>query len=59
MHVGDQDSDWMTAMQRQADSLLERGYKIKYTVEKNQPHRLRAQELNLSPRLFDEIESCK
>jgi hypothetical protein len=32
MHVGDQDSDWMTAMQRQADSLLERGYKIKYTV---------------------------
>lgn len=59
MHVGDQDGEWMAAMQRQADGLLQRGYKIKYTVEKNQGHRLRAQEINLSPRLFDEIESCR
>lgn len=58
MHVGDQDSEWMTAMQRQADGLLRRGFTIKYTVEKNQAHRLRTQEINLSSRLFDEIESC-
>ena len=59
MHLGDQDSEWMAAMQQQADGLRQMGYKIKYTVERNQAHRLRAQEINLSARLFDEIESCK
>jgi deoxyribodipyrimidine photolyase-like uncharacterized protein len=49
----------MAAMQRQADGLRQRGYKVQYTVEKNQAHRLRAQEIDLSPRVFDEIESCK
>jgi hypothetical protein len=48
----------MSAMQRQADSLRAQGFRIRLTVEKNQEHRLRAQEINLSPRLFDEIESC-
>jgi poly(3-hydroxybutyrate) depolymerase len=58
MHVGDQDSGWMGAMQEQAASLLKQGFKIKIAVEKNQIHRLRAAEINLSPRLFDQIESC-
>jgi poly(3-hydroxybutyrate) depolymerase len=58
MHVGDRDGGWMSAMQRQAESLRAQGFRIRLTVEKGQEHRLRAQEINLSPRLFDEIESC-
>ena len=59
MHVGDQDSGWLSAMQQQAKNLRQQGFKIRYTVEKNQIHRLRAPEINLSPRLFDQIKSCK
>ncbi len=59
MHVGDQDGPWLTAMQEQAGNMRRQGFKIQYAVEKNQIHRLRAQEINLSPRLFDQIESCR
>jgi poly(3-hydroxybutyrate) depolymerase len=58
MHVGDQDPGWMSPMQEQAKDLSKRGFKIRIAVEKNQVHRLKAQEINLSQRLFDEIESC-
>lgn len=58
MHVGDQDSGWLSAMQQQSENMRRQGFKIRYTVEKNQIHRLRAQEINLSARLFDEIASC-
>jgi predicted esterase len=58
MHVGDQDGSWMTPMQRQADDLKKQGFKIQFTVEKNQVHRLKAAEIDLSSRLFQEIESC-
>jgi poly(3-hydroxybutyrate) depolymerase len=59
MHVGDRDTGWMSAMQQQADRLKAQGYRISFTIEKGQEHRLRAAEINLSPRLFDEIESCR
>ena len=59
MHVGDMDSDWRSAMEQQAREAAAAGYRIKITVEKNQTHRLKAPELGLSKRLFDEIESCK
>lgn len=58
MHVGDQDSGWKDAMQQQADMLQRQGFKIRFSVEKNQVHRLKAQEINLSARLFDQIEGC-
>jgi len=58
MHVGDRDSGWMPAMQDQAKDLSSRGFRIRITVEKNQVHRLKAQEIDLSRRLFEEIESC-
>jgi poly(3-hydroxybutyrate) depolymerase len=58
MHVGDQDTGWMTSMQRQADDLKKQGFKIQFTLEKNQVHRLKAAEIDLSSRLFQEIESC-
>jgi poly(3-hydroxybutyrate) depolymerase len=58
MHVGDQDAGWMSAMQAEAKDLTQKGFRIRITVEKNQIHRLKAAEINLSSRLFDEIESC-
>jgi poly(3-hydroxybutyrate) depolymerase len=59
MHVGDRDTSWMSAMQRQATDLRQKGFKIRMSVEKNQIHRLKAQEIDLSNRLFEEIESCR
>jgi poly(3-hydroxybutyrate) depolymerase len=58
MHVGDQDSGWMTSMQRQADEMKKQGFNVRFTVEKNQVHRLKASEIDLSNRLYQEIESC-
>lgn len=59
MHVGDMDADWRRAMEAEARDIGGQGYRIKLTVEKNQTHRLKAAELDLSRRLFDEIESCR
>ncbi len=59
MHVGDMDPDWRRAMEAEARDISGQGYRIKLTVEKNQTHRLKAPELGLSKRLFDEIESCR
>lgn len=58
MHVGDRDEGWKGAMEEEARDLSSRGFKIRIAVEKNQVHRLKAQEIDLSRRLFDEIESC-
>ena len=58
MHVGDQDSGWLSAMQDQAESMGRSGYDVTFTVEKNQIHRLNAPEIDLSRRLFDQLESC-
>jgi poly(3-hydroxybutyrate) depolymerase len=59
MHVGDQDPSWSSAMEQQAERLQKQGFRIRYQVEKNQVHRLRAAEIDLSRRLFDQIEGCK
>jgi poly(3-hydroxybutyrate) depolymerase len=59
MHVGDMDADWRRAMEQQVREISGIGYRIKITVEKNQTHRLKAAELDLPRRLFDEIESCR
>ncbi|MGE0593992.1 MAG: alpha/beta hydrolase-fold protein [Vicinamibacterales bacterium] len=59
MHVGDRDPGWSGAMEREAEQMRQRGYRVRFTVEKNQVHRLRAQEIDLSRRLFDQIESCR
>ena len=58
MHVGDRDSGWMSVMQRQAENMEQQGFRIRYTVEKDQVHRLRSNEIGLSERMFDQLESC-
>jgi poly(3-hydroxybutyrate) depolymerase len=59
MHVGDMDAGWLSAMEDDAADLARQGFRIRITVEKNQIHRLRAKEIDLSNRLFEEIESCR
>lgn len=59
MHVGEKDDGWRGAMNDQAKSLKAQGFKVQFRVEPNQVHRIKAAEVNLSPRLFDEIESCR
>jgi poly(3-hydroxybutyrate) depolymerase len=59
MHAGDMDPDWRDAMAQQAKEMSGAGFRIKFTVEPNSTHRLKAAELGLSKRLFDEIESCR
>jgi enterochelin esterase-like enzyme len=59
MHVGDMDPEWRQAMEAEAREIGGQDYRITLTVEKNQTHRLKAAELDLSRRLFDEIESCR
>jgi poly(3-hydroxybutyrate) depolymerase len=58
MHVGEKDDGWRGEMAQQAASMKAKGYTVQFTVEPNQVHRIKAAEVNLSPRLFDEIESC-
>lgn len=59
MHVGDGDPIWWGAMQDQMEAMQKQGFRIALSVEKGQGHRLKAAELDLSRRLFDEIESCR
>jgi poly(3-hydroxybutyrate) depolymerase len=59
MHAGSLDQDWSTAMRQQFDEMRGEGYRVQFTLEKGQAHRLHAAEINLPKRLFDEIESCK
>ena len=58
MHVGDLDDGWKGAMQSEAAEMKKMCFKVQFAIEPKQVHRLKAQEINLSPRLFDEIESC-
>lgn len=59
MHAGDRDAEWRSAMAQQSSALAAEGFRIRFTVEPNSAHRLKAAELGLSKRLFDEIESCR
>jgi poly(3-hydroxybutyrate) depolymerase len=58
MHAGSLDEEWSSAMQGQYKVLRNQGYRIAFTLEKGQAHRLKAAEIGLSKRLFDEIEHC-
>jgi poly(3-hydroxybutyrate) depolymerase len=60
IHVGEHDElGWRDPITAEAAQLKKSGYRIAFTVEPNQGHRLHAKEIDLSRRLFDEIESCK
>ena len=56
MHVGDRDSGWRSAMDEQSKALAAKGFRIRFSVEKNEDHVIRA--ADLAARMLDEIESC-
>jgi hypothetical protein len=45
-------------MAAEAKQMSAEGFHIRFTVEPKQAHRLKAPEIDLSRRLFDEIEGC-
>jgi len=57
MHVGEEDPSWLAAMQRQADQFRGFGYRVAFSVEPGQIHRLDVTRDGLSERLWAEIES--
>src|ERR1700744_1587616 len=59
MHAGDMDPEWRNAMAKEAQAMSAEGFRVQLTVWPNSTHRLKAAELGLSKRLFDEIESCR
>lgn len=38
MHAGELDPQWRDAMKQQAEQFRARGYKVRFTIEPNQPH---------------------
>jgi predicted peptidase len=60
MHVGEFDTGWLSAMQKQAADLRAAGIKARFSVEKGEQHVIGALTGEGSARLFDEIErDCK
>ena len=57
MHVGDRDAGWRSAMEAQSKDLAAKGFNIRFGVEKNEDHVIRA--ADLAARMLDEIESCR
>lgn len=58
MHVGEQDDGWLEQMQQQASMFRAKGYKVRFTVEKNEGHVMRTLMGSASARLFTQIEEA-
>ena len=56
MHVGEFDTGWLSAMQKQAADLRAAGIQAHFSVEKGEQHVIRALTGDGAVRLFDEIE---
>ncbi|MBN4053770.1 hypothetical protein JYT97_02680 [Haliea sp. AH-315-K21] len=59
MHVGDRDSNWISAMQNQYQTLQRDGFNISFNVEADQNHVLDVRKDNLRARLFAELERAR
>jgi len=57
MHVGDRDTGWRSAMEKQSKELAAKGFSVRFGVEKNEDHVIRA--ADLAAHMLDEIESCR
>lgn len=56
MHVGELDERWVAPVRRQASDLKAKGYAVRLTVEKGEPHVIGALSGAGAVRLFEEIE---
>jgi poly(3-hydroxybutyrate) depolymerase len=59
MHVGEQDTSWLRAMQAEYALMRQRGANIRFAVEKGQGHRLDVTRDNLLNRLVAGIERAR
>ena len=59
MHVGELDSGWVNQMQQQASMFRAKGYKVTFTIEKNEGHVMRTLAGPGSARLFNQIEEAR
>jgi predicted peptidase len=58
MHVGDQDPSWLSEMRTQAQELRQMGFKIHFTVEKDEPHVIRGLGGAGAARLFNQFDEA-
>src|SRR5579863_8765523 len=60
MHVGELDSPvWRESMQAQAAQFRKFGYKVRFTIEKDQPHVMNTLQGFGAARLFDQFEEAR
>jgi|SRR5579863_6673032 len=60
MHVGELDSAvWRESMQAQAAQFKKLGYKVRFTIEKDQPHVMNTLQGFGAARLFDQFEEAR
>jgi hypothetical protein len=56
MHVGEFDTGWQDQMREQAAMFQNKGYRVRFIVEKGEGHVMRSLAFDRSVRLFDEID---
>lgn len=59
MHVGELDPDWLQTMKTQAGEFRTRGFKVRFTVEKDQHHLLGTLAGDGATRLFDQFDEAR
>lgn len=59
LHVGQRDPTWQGEMEAQLERFKQRGLRVQYKVEPNEPHLIQALQGAGVKRLFDQFESCK
>ena len=58
MHVGELDPDWIAPMQRQYESLHQKGYRAHFSIEPGEGHGIQSLSGDGAKRLFDQIEEA-
>ncbi len=58
MHVGEFDTGWRDQMREQAAMFQNKGYRVRFTVEKGEGHVMRSLAFDRSVRLFDEMDQA-
>lgn len=59
MHVGELDPEWLSAMKQQSEELRSLGFKVRFTIEPNQPHRLATLADDGAARLFNQFDEAR
>ncbi len=59
MHVGELDPEWLSAMKQQSEELRSLGFKVRFTIEPKQPHRLATLADDGAARLFNQFDEAR